>query len=283
MMTYGRKMGKSYLGSAIAKTFSARKYLPPGSYQFSGQYQMQPTGTVKHTTSQHSMGLAMDFKVLSDLVQGVGVSLAGLAASFTVQFKAYEEVVAKYLADYVKEQEELTTPPQRTGAPDIAGTVVGYRVWEVSQGRRGLGLYAVAQNYTWQSGRNEAKLCPNDCEEEPHPYPWCMCGFWAMYDPVDVPYGPFLKWQYAEYAEITAYGDAMSRYIPSRPAGWEGYILGRIEGWGVVVEAEAGFRAQYAKITELYYPGPEGKDFIHSLGVAYGVPVLEPDFDYNYD
>ena len=97
-----------------------------------------------------------------------------------------------------------------------------------------------------------------------------------MWHFLDIPYTSFIEHQKSEFAEITTFGDLRAQYIPTQEEGDVGYIWGQVEAWGVVVEAERGFRAQFAKVTELYHPpAPAASEYIHSLGVAYGVPVRD--------
>jgi hypothetical protein len=259
--TYGRNVGKTFVGN---------------------NYFVQ---------SNQVSGLSLDFKswakALSDFSVTVTASFDKLSESLKEQAAAYAKIVEEQKRKREEEMKRLSVAPGET--PDVMGTLTGYRAFGF---RSWLGpkLWPVAHaGYEWVPGRNEAVVCPNGrTAAEPHPYPWCDCGFWAMWDPVDIPYGPLMQHQNKEYTEIRSYGDWESRWIQTQEGGYGGYIWGQIEAWGVVVEAELGFRAQFAKITELYDgpwdpPSPAAELYIHSLGVAYGVPVREPNFDFNYD
>jgi len=273
---YGRNVGKTY---AAWGTWGRNVQLKGNTF-FGNNYLVQ----------QQSDKTAYDLKhkQMVDIVNSTGKSLKAWAASFTLQLKEYEKAFAAFAEKFKREQEEkervreeLMQGPGMT--PDIAGSVIGYRAFGV-RSWYGPKLWPVAHgSYEWKPGSNEAVLCPNE-KIEPHPYPWCDCGFWAMWDPIDIPYGPLIQHQEAEYVEVMSFGDAKHHWIKSQEEGYVGYVWGQIEAWGVVVEATEGFRAQFAKVTELYYPpSPGGRDYIHSLGVAYGVPVREPNFDFNYD
>jgi hypothetical protein len=249
---YGRNVGKTFVGNNFI-------------------VQSQP---------QHQWAAAFDFKQWSaTLVQSLEV------------MKGSTEKMAEIFGDFKKkieemklQQEEMMKGPGAT--PDIVGTLVGYRAFGF-RSWFGPKLWPVAHSgYQWVPGTNEAVLCPNGRTtslgpaKEPHPYPWCDCGFWAMWDAEEIPYGPLLQYQEAEWATVSSFGTAEERYVKTAEEGYSGYIWGQIEAWGVIVEATLGFRAQFAKVTELYEmpnypPAPAGRDYIHSLGEAYGVPVRD--------
>jgi hypothetical protein len=262
---YGRNVGKTYLGNS---------YVGMGS-NFVVQSQAAPAS--QHLRGLGGLALAFDFKqwsaTLMQSFSSLGVSAEKLSKSF--------EEAANRLEELKVQREEMMRGPG--SAPDIAGSVIGYRAFGF-RSWFGPKLWPVAHSgYQWVLGVNEAKLCANNSEKEPHPYPWCSCGFWAMWDASDIPYGPMMQHQDSEWAEVTAFGDMRAHHVRTREDGYVGYIWGQIEAWGVVVEATLGFRAQYAKVKELYEipeypPAPAAEDYIRSLGEAYGVPVVEATF-----
>lgn len=277
-VTFGsRNVGKS---AAMRGITPGLKKLPPGWASWSPHWGNMPTTATAATgkaLSQHAAGAAIDFTAFTEAMKQLSLTVQAIPAA-----------LAKLLEGIEVKEDQLVAPGS---SPDIAGTVVGYRVWEVDgvvwQGNVATKLGSVAQSYFWEPGRNEAKLCPINSDEEPHPYPWCQCGFWAVNDPVDLPYPPGFRYQDAAYVDVSTFGSLRKEEMLYQRAGWQGYIMGKIEGWGVVVEHMMGFRAQYAKVTELYYPPMDsrvgGEEFVHSIGVAYGVPVVEPDFDFYRD
>lgn len=229
---------------------------------------MYGRGVGKTYASQHLQGVAFDFKEWASTLT-LSFSSLGIAAEKMAQ--SFEDA-AKKLEEAKLQREELMKGP--SASPDIVGTLVGYRAFSFMSWD-GPKLRPVGYgDYQWVPGRNEAVLCLH--EETPHPCPWCGCGFWAMWEMKAIPYTSFIEYQQDAWAEVTTFGNLNRHFVPTQKAGYTGYIWGQIEAWGVVVEAERGFRAQFAKVTELYHPpAPAASDYIHSLGVAYGVPVRE--------
>jgi hypothetical protein len=248
VMYGGRGYGKSYLGSALSIIYPSR---PVSQYN---AVDMRVTRDVKLQLEAYSAAM-------QKLMSSFAVSTTQLAHSFKVLG-----------AQFMQSTERLDmTPPGES--PDIAGTVSGYRVWAVNS-RYGTSLRSIANNFFWQPGVNESKSCHDEYnfKAEPHPHPYCRCGFWGLYNPQHVPRYPRV--------DLTPEWQAMEDYPPELPVGrrrWVmGYVLGKIEGWGVVVEAQRGFRAQFAKITELWVWGADGaaeEEFTTALSRGFGIPV----------
>jgi hypothetical protein len=135
--------------------------------------------------------------------------------------------------------------------------VLGWRVWTVTESRKGLRLASVIYEGVWIPGELARAACrreenPFATSIGPHDVPGteCSCGFHAARDPVDA----------LSYLR----GRDEPRTI--------GRVLGEVVLSGTLVETEAGWRAEAAYPARLYV-----EDGATAAGLAvYGVPVLSP-------
>jgi hypothetical protein len=150
------------------------------------------------------------------------------------------------------------------GAPDIAGTVVAWRVWRVLACDRRYLLGSLIQPTLWPACQVLRATCLRPLparswlrRRQPHiaPEAKCECGI----------YGAGLD-QIAHHLNNGA--------IP----GGAGRVVGQVSLWGTVIECERGFRASCAYPLRIYVPSDAGgkrgraDGFIPGLA-AYGVPV----------
>jgi hypothetical protein len=103
-----------------------------------------------------------------------------------------------------------------------------------------LGFWPARERLTATCGRGAAHTAPQAA---------CECGVWA-----------FRAYERA-YAELLAYAHGATPVL-----------LGRVRMWGRLVEAEHGWRAQYAYPADLTVFGGD-EDVATALEAAYGVPV----------
>jgi len=251
-ITFGRGYGKSYLHQAtVASAHTAGRGMDLNAQQLQMYAQLMSQST-------------LDFKAVSKI--------------FIEAFKTMPVTLMQQFQVFADRLQTDLQPPEfeePTSAPDIVGTVSGYRVFYVDS-LRGHVLRSIARDFLWVPGVNKALLCDigdlsvlgdRTGQPLPHPQPYCGCGFWGLNRAAYVPRFPRL-----EYHPPCPDCEGGTTWI-------NGYVLGRIEGWGIVVEAERGFRSQFARITELwawdYRLGDGGavEEFTTSLGLRYGVPI----------
>lgn len=194
-----------------------------------------------------------------------------------------------------------------TKTPDVMGCIEGFRQWKwpviltrdthrFRSGRdihfrysseiiahSGVHLRSIAmRDSVWVPGRVMQAQCmdgraPHHAPYHQAPDPRCDCGLWGIYD---------TRWLPLEIGKWTRDDSGMIRQAHrSREAEVELTITGRITGWGVVVEGDNGFRAEYAEVTALYYYPDKivknlevGEEDLRKLmiGVAknYNVPLI---------
>jgi hypothetical protein len=146
-------------------------------------------------------------------------------------------------------------------APDVVGTVEGWRVWKVA---REVPLYGTAPklhsesyDYYWAPRVKARATCNkheahNDADSAKRvPNETCTCGFYAA-KTLDQLRGM----HYPRYDEE---GDRIS-------------VLGQMALWGKVIEGSQGWRAEFAYPARLWLPF-EGFRLAKPLAKAYGVPV----------
>lgn len=108
----------------------------------------------------------------------------------------------------------------------VAEPIKAWRAWHVDPTGS---LIATAQHYVWKEGQNTCTCVKTDISViKSHHIPPeidCACGFWALKTQDDV-------FNYFN-AEI---------------------VVGEIEMWGKIVEAENGYRAEHARIIRLFLP-----------------------------
>lgn len=113
-------------------------------------------------------------------------------------------------------------------APTRPEPLLGWRLWRV----RGASLQSWSARHTWEPGENAAScLAPDAC---PHPPGRaCMCGFWALFSPLQTV--ALARLERVEHASA----------------------LGLIRAWGeIAVHGHEGFRAERATVACLFTDGP---------------------------
>src|SRR5215207_3101501 len=122
------------------------------------------------------------------------------------------------------------------------GEIAAFRVFQLSGGVTSANLNALTAGYTWLPGP-QAATCSRDTghkamavDEDGWAWDWgdenrvpvrhCGCGFWG----------------YKSYRALL------------RNLGDEGRVLGLVEMWGKIVNAEVGMRAEFAEISALVRP-----------------------------
>jgi hypothetical protein len=141
-------------------------------------------------------------------------------------------------------------------APDLCAPIVGWRAWAVALGPRGARLLSPLHDAEWEPGRPLAAACrAGGGHEAVHDA--CGCGVHAARDPA------------------TAAGYLVGRDAPLVVH----RVLGRVALWGLVAEAEHGWRGAFAYPRELLVPTLRADRSIvdaAELGrllAVYGVPV----------
>ncbi len=144
---------------------------------------------------------------------------------------------------------EATTAADR--APDVAGSMVGWRAWRVGQSDTGVWLASVTCDYAWSPGRWNLAEC---WRTAPHvaPAEGCTCGFYAA--------------RSREHLLATEYG----LYSVHAQDGWQRLpkVIGEVEFAGKVIPAVNGFRAMRARPRRILVPY-EFHRFVKPLRLAY--------------
>lgn len=155
------------------------------------------------------------------------------------------------------------TPPVPLHRAFVAGPIVAYRVWRVTEDGDGIRLVAISVGQSWPCGRPlEAVHVSNYFHERcESPQQHCGCGIYAFKRP-----------------------DAIELSHDIR----EGLLIvhGQVALWGRVFEHELGYRAQYAYPVRLWWPGespmpgfpvsPLLRDTLARLRDAYGCEIGRP-------
>lgn len=159
-------------------------------------------------------------------------------------------------------------------APDLFQPLVGWRVWLVVRDHGRLRLASVIYPTVWEPRREQVAVCRSSeplprvegrttrWRGAPHlsPHERCACGIYAS----------------KSVAHAASYFDGFG------PSGEEPMfrVIGQVQLWGQVIEAERGFRASHAYPSRLYVPAVSlnGAVGANPLEVArdladYGVPV----------
>ena len=167
-----------------------------------------------------------------------------------------------------------------TVVPDLIQPLVAYRVWGYSIDRRGLHLGAVNGNDgTWD--RTERGWAVASCEwmrlgdayvapKLPHraPNEFCACGLYAV---KTIPDAAALI-ELATVARVNAaYG---SDWDPDDVRAF-GFVFGRVELAGKVIEHRAGYRAERARVLELIPLGPDDR-VTTEVAIGLRVPTADP-------
>lgn len=180
--------------------------------------------------------------------------------------------------------------------PDGIEPVVGYRAFLLDKSGA---LKSIGKGDSlWEPGENEAccvadlraKWVRKNVDGELKrvkilwhgliPEPKCDCGFWLLDSSqavVDHFWGPRRQ-------------DSMFMVMASmwRGADEERYVIAEAKGWGRVIQAENGWRTEYAAVTALLEGSTEepahGKlvpdSLVHKIAENYGVPVVQPDYTW---
>lgn len=140
-------------------------------------------------------------------------------------------------------------------APDFVEPVIGWRYWRVVKCRGSFYLSSLFNNIAWAPGVPIDAHCLAfvRAAKHPSPSPTCHCGVYA------------------------SRRDAVDWQLVGRRA-FAPLVLGTVSLWGLVVEAERGWRAGHAYPERLYVPavGTELRERDHAIAAAlrvYGVPV----------
>jgi hypothetical protein len=160
--------------------------------------------------------------------------------------------------------------------------VVGYRMFEI-QGHELVGHHGER----WVPGKNQAhcdqvrrgarrrKVWVNDPDDPENliqttvargdghgriPDPACGCGFWAYWSESGCRdrMGP---------RHARAWGAGYGSFAPLQ----ESYMMGRVMGWGRVLEGADGWRSEFAKVTAII-----AFTSVADAAMFFGVPVLAP-------
>jgi hypothetical protein len=135
------------------------------------------------------------------------------------------------------------------------GSIEAWRIWRIQDlaltGRPAQTFLAAVgkRGSLWRHRERATAECRTYSSGHAAPSPDCTCGIWGMKTREDAI-------------------DALGVYVVNRRH-LPHYAIGRVHLWGVIVECERGYRAQYAYPAELCV-APER---IAALQAAYGVPV----------
>jgi hypothetical protein len=145
-------------------------------------------------------------------------------------------------------------------APDVIGTVEGWRAWRVKLEAPRFGtvpkLMSASMNYWWTprvKARAECKRC-NDPDPASHnhiPGTSCTCGFYS--------------------AKTLDHLRSMG-YHSYHEHGSDTSVVGQLANWGRVIEGSQGWRAEFAYPAVMFVPF-EAWRLRQPLMRAYGVPV----------
>jgi hypothetical protein len=149
-------------------------------------------------------------------------------------------------------------PDQDWKAPDVMGTVEGWRAWAVEKDLPRFEvppkLYSIAgtAGFYWVPRKKAVAECMYGCGPDQVPSFDCSCGFYSAKT-----YEHLLSMPYPNYD-----ADAMGMF----------HVVGRVANWGRVVEGSLGWRAQYSYPVELFIPYEAAK-LAAPLRDTYGVKV----------
>jgi len=154
----------------------------------------------------------------------------------------------------------------RLCAPDAIEPVVGWRLWLVVADGGYLWLESVLHAERWSPHRSLGAVCRSPRRRvragtptapvHAAPEENCACGIYAASEPTTL--APYLDGGHARRGAVAR-------------------VLGRVSIWGRVIEAERGWRGEYAYPAHVYVP-PAGSGFRSAFDLVdglrdYGVPV----------
>jgi hypothetical protein len=159
------------------------------------------------------------------------------------------------MSDFNPLDPERFAPDPNFKAPDILGTVEGWRAWGVPKELPAFGvapkLYSVTHARFFWSPRKAALADCRHCGDDV-PGEHCSCGFYSAKS-----YEHLMSMGYHHYdAENGGYF----------------HVVGKVANWGKVIEASQGWRAAKSYPVHLYVPY-EAWHLAGPLRDAYGVPV----------
>jgi hypothetical protein len=158
-------------------------------------------------------------------------------------------------ADFDPLDPKRWTPDPNFKAPDVIGTVMGWRAWGVPKELPEFGvapkLYSVSHvRYFWaprQAALADCRTCGDDVPGE-----HCTCGFYSA----------------KTYEHLTS----MSYHLYDADHSGMFHVVGQVANWGKVCEASQGWRSAKSYPTQLFVPF-EAWHLAKPLSKAYGVPV----------
>jgi hypothetical protein len=154
-------------------------------------------------------------------------------------------------------------PDQDWKAPDVIGTVEGWRTWAIEKQPPKFGvppkLYSIAgtSGYYWVPRKKAIAECQYGCAPENVPGVMCGCGFYSA-----------KTWEHLSTMPYPRYdAEAMGMF----------HVVGRVANWGRVIEGSLGWRAQFSYPVELWFPFEAAK-LATGIKEAYGVKVRLVNF-----
>lgn len=152
-------------------------------------------------------------------------------------------------------------PEKDFRAPDLLGTVEGWRAWRIDAKLPPFGVApklrsATYGGYYWTPRQRAMAECDKCGENVPGQR--CSCGFYSA--------------KTLEHLMSMAYHlyDEHEGSVYAAPG--EVKVVGQVANWGKVVEGSQGWRAQYSYPVRLFVPY-EAARLVKPLRKAYGVPV----------
>jgi rhodanese-related sulfurtransferase len=145
-------------------------------------------------------------------------------------------------------------------APDVVGTVEGWRAWRVKLEAPRFGtvpkLQSASYNYWWTprvKARAECRKCrnPDPVAHDHVPGTHCTCGFYS--------------------AKTLDHLRSMGYHAYDENGGYTS-VVGQLANWGRVIEGSQGWRAEFAYPAVMFVPF-EAWRLRKPLMRAYGVPV----------
>ena len=139
-------------------------------------------------------------------------------------------------------------------APDLIGTVEGWRAWKVNREPPPFGncpkLYSASAHFYWAPKQRARAECTRGNSEHV-PGEQCSCGFYS--------------------AKTLGHLREMGYHTYNQESG-QITVVGRLACWGKVIEGSQGWRAEFAYPVTLYVPF-EAFRLGKPLKEGYGVPV----------